>query len=582
MTERVAAGIARTLAAEGTRAIFGVPASETMAIVVAAQRQGIAAYHARHEQAAVGMADGYGRFTGRPGVVVVGRGPGFTNGLNALITAAKARAPMVVVTGELPGPFRGERAGRHIFHSKNVDQAGIAELAGATVVEVTAPESAIDAVRRALRTARAGRAVVLLVPTDVAAADLPDGVVAGADGEDGPGTGPEATGDAGGLAAGGEPDPADIAAVADLLEATWACRRPLLLAGRGAAGPEAGRALRELGDLVGAAMVTTLLGKDLFAGDPADGGILGTLSTGTTSGLAVRSDLALVFGASLNPFTTYGGDLLAKARVVQFDCDPAAFGRHLPAELTVVGDAAAAARRLVEELRRRRHRAVGYREPAVLEKLAAARAEGGAPAAPDAGGVRSGEGRLDAPAVLRAIDAALPAERAVVVDAGAHMPFSATCLHVGRPDRFLTTAVDYTSVGSAFGIAMGVALADPSTTTACVIGDGGLAMALPDLQTLARYRLPVTVVVLNDAAFGQEVQLLQLAGMPDDIAHYPDIDFAALARAVGVEGITVGSAGDLDAARAAIQGGRLPLVVDCKVTTGALGAHSALVSRVGR
>lgn len=555
MSARVAEGIAGVLAAAGVP-VFGVPASETMGIVVAADRRGVPVYHARHEQAAVGMADGYGRFSGRPGVAVVGRGPGFTNGLNALVTAAKARSPVVVVTGELPTPFRGGRAGAHVFASKNVDQGGIAELAGCDVVDLATPDEACPGLARALALAAAGRSVVVLAPTDVLSAELPGPTP---DLEWPPAPAPV------------DPDRAAVAAVADLLGEEWACRRPLVLAGRGATSPEARGALAELGERIGAVMVTTLCAKDLFAGDPADGGVLGTLSDPATSALAVRSDLVLAFGASLNPFTTYGGDLLGKARLVHVDRDPAALGRHVEPELAVRGDAAATARLLVEALRRRDHKVEGYRRPTVLADLAAARGA----ALPAAAG---GDGR----GVLRALDAALPTDRAVVVDAGAHMPLAASCLRVPHPRRFLTTAVDYTSVGSAFGIAAGAAVADPGVTTVLVIGDGGLAMALPDLQTLARYRLPVVVVVLNDAAFGQEVQLLQLAGLPDDIARYPSLAFAELARAVGVDARTLRSPEDVGPVADLLARRDGPVLLDCKVTTGTLGEHSALVSRLGR
>lgn len=577
---RVAAAVAEVLATEGTRALFSVPASETMAMVVAAERLGIATYHARHEQAAVGMADGYGRFSGRPGVVVVGRGPGFTNGLNALVTAVKAGSPVLVVTGELPRAFQGPRAEEHVFASKNVDQAGMATSVGCAVVRVTAPERACAEARQALHLASTGHPTVLLVPTDVAAAELPATGTAPGDAGGAPTTAPATT------APPAPCDPDELAAVADLLCESWACQRPLLLAGRGASSADAREALVALGDRIGAVLVTTLRAKDLFTGEPADGGILGTLSSSTTSGLAVRSDLALVFGASLHPFTTYGGDLLAKARVVQFDEDPGAFGRNLAPELSVRGDAATAARALVAALDERHHRETGYRQPAVLEALAdARRARRSTP---------SGGGRLEAPAVLAALDAALPADRTVVVDAGAHMPFAATHLSVGRPDRFCTTAIDYTSVGSAFGVAMGAAVAEPAAVTVLVIGDGGLAMALPDLQTLARYRLPVAVVVLDDEAFGQEVQLLALAGLPDDIARYPALDFEALARSVGIAGATVRTPADLAGAVAMVGepavamvgapsgAADLPVVLDCKVPTGTLGEHSALVSRIGR
>lgn len=557
MSRRVAEGIADMLAAARVP-VFGVPASETMGIVVAAAARGVPTYHARHEQAAVGMADGYGRFSGRPGVAVVGRGPGFTSGLNALLTAAKAGSPVVVVTGELPTPYRGDRAGAHIFHSKNVDQARIADLAGCAVVELDDPARACPGMALAMELAVSGRPVVVLARTDVLSAELSAGLCAAAPSP----SWPVSTED-------DDPDGVEVAAVADLLGEEWACRRPVLLAGKGATAPAARAALVELGERIGAVLVTTLRAKDLFAGEAADGGILGTLSTAEVSGLAVRSDVVLAFGASLNPFTTYGGDLLGKARLVHVDRDPAAFGRHVEAELTVRGDAGTVAGLLVDELRRRGHRVEGYRTPPVMSELAAGRAARLRPPA-------QGDGRD----VLLALDAALPSDRVLVVDAGAHMPLAATCLRVPHPSRFLTTAVDYTSVGSAFGIAAGAAVAVPTATTVLVIGDGGLAMALPDLQTLARYHLPVVVVVVNDAAFGQEVQLLQLAGLPDDIARYPRLDFAALARSLGLEGVTVRSPADAGAL-AGSPARRGPAVFDCEVATSALGEHTALVSRLG-
>lgn len=562
----VATAIAQVLAEHGTRSIFGVPASETMATVVAAADAGIATYHARHEQGAVAMADGYARFSSQPGVVVVGRGPGFTNGLNALLTAVKARTPLVVLTGALPTTAQGEDGDRHVLHMKNVDQEGIARLAGCDTVTITDPRTARAAVRAALARASHGRTVVLLLPTDVARAEAPPDQAAPSSGYPGwPADGQE------------QPVPpasAAIDAVADLLQEQWACRRPLILAGRGAIAPAARDGMLALGDLIGAVLVTSLPAKGLFTGHDADAGVLGTLATPTCSELATKSDLILAFGASLNPFTTYGGDLVSGARLVHFDADSRSIGRHAAIELAVVGDAAASAGLLVEELRRRGHRAPGYRTAKVLAELRRARTR--APAAVADGG------RLDLRAALGALDSVLPKSRLLVIDAGAHMPVAASSLSVPGPQSFVTTATDYTSVGSAYGVAMGAAIARTEVTTVLVIGDGGLAMALPDLQTAARYRLPLVVVVCNDAAFGQELQLLQLAGLPGEIARYPEFSFAAIARDVGLDGITVSVMDDLGSVAEAIRQRRLPLVVDCKVATGMAGPHSALVSRLGR
>lgn len=559
----VATAISDVLAAEGISAIFGVPASETMEIVVAAATRGIDTYHARHEQAALGMADGYARISGRVGVAVVGRGPGFTNGLNAMITACKARTPLLVIAGELPSTVAGdpEASARHVLAMKNVDQRGIATALGMTHLSISSADAACSETAAALAAAREGVTVLLTVPTDIARAKARAG---------GPKLG-VADLDHSVL----EPGAADIAAVADLLQEGWTAHRPVILAGRGARDAAARSQLSALGETIGALLANSLQAKGSFAGAEFDIGTVGTLATPVATELSIGCDLLLAFGASLNPFTTYGGDLFKGARVIQFDTDEGAFGRYLHADVCIQADAGRSAAMLASELARRGHRAAGYRSQATRAVLSRLR---NPPASPDLGP----DGALHPAALMAALDTALPADRLVIVDAGAHMSFAASGLSVPDPQSFMTTTVDYASVGSAHGVAMGAALAAPGRTTVLVIGDGGMMMSLPDLQTAARYQLPLVIVVCNDCAFGQEVQILRMSGLPDDIARYPAVQFAALARDVGVEAITVDSPAALSSMRERLTSRGGPLLVDCRVSGLVWGEHTGLVSRLGR
>lgn len=562
----VATAIADVLAENGVTAIFGVPASETMQIVVAADARGIGTYHARHEQAALGMADGYARVSGRVGVAIVGRGPGFTNGLNAMITAAKARTGLLVMAGELPTTVAGdpEASARHVLAMKNVDQPGIATALGMTHLRICSAHSARADVAAALAAAGQGATVLLTVPTDIAQAEAV------------PAAGQVPSGRAALPRHAAEPpDAADIAAVADLLEEGWTARRPVILAGRGARGQAALRQLSALGDAIGALLANSLQAKGSFAASEFGIGTVGTLATPAATELATGCDLLLAFGASLNPFTTYGGDLFSRARVIHFDTDKGAFGRYLRADIGVRGDAERCAGMLTAELARRGHRATGYRTPATRAVLSRSRHH---PRPPDIGP----DGALHPAALMAALDAALPADRIVVVDAGAHMSFAASGLSVPDPQSFITTTVDYASVGSAQGVAMGAALAAPDRTTVLVIGDGGMMMSLPDLQTAARYRLPLVTVVCNDCAFGQEVQILRMAGLPDDIARYPAVEFAALARDVGVDAVMVDSPAALGLMRQRLASVTGPLLADCRVSGEVWGEHTGLVGRLGR
>jgi thiamine pyrophosphate-dependent acetolactate synthase large subunit-like protein len=92
----------------------------------------------------------------------------------------------------------------------------------------------------------------------------------------------------------------------------------------------------------------------------------------------------------------------------------------------------------------------------------------------------------------------------------------------------------------------------------------------------------VITVVCNDAAFGQEVQLLRMAGLPDDIARYPAVSFAALADSIGMDAITIDSAASLTGLRTRLAAAAGPLLIDCKISAAVCGEHAGLVGRLGR
>ena len=99
----------------------------------------------------------------------------------------------------------------------------------------------------------------------------------------------------------------------------------------------------------------------------------------------------------------------------------------------------------------------------------------------------------------------------------------------------------------------------------CAPGDGGLAMSAGELETLVRYRVPMLVLAMNDAAFGIEVHILRQSGRSPRHAQFTDVDFAAVGRAFGAQGLTVRSLADLEALRAWLVAPQGPMVVDCKL-----------------
>jgi len=522
--------VGRTLAALGVRDAFGVLGSGNYMATQTLHAAGAAFHHARHEGGAICMADGYARVSGRVGVCSVHQGPGFTNAMTGLTEAAKARTPLLLLAGEAPAA-----ALRSNFR---LDQAALATTVGAAAERVHSGASAADDVARAWRRAQVERRPVLLsMPLDVQAQPAPEAA-------------PAAQAPAPHVPA------ASPAAVAEVAALIAAARRPVIIAGRGAVLAGAGAALEALGEATGAVLATSAMGHGLFAGSPWAVGISGGFASPVAARLIAASDLVLAFGASLTRWTTRDGALIdAGARVVQVDVEPDALGAHRPVDVAVVGDAAATARALLDA----GVQGSGVRDDALAAEIAA----GSWRDDPyeDAGA----DGRMDPRTLSIALDGLLPPERTVAVDSGHFMGFPPMYLRVPDPAGFVFTQA-FQSIGLGLASGIGAAIARPDRLTVACLGDGGALMALPELETLARLRLPMLVVVYDDAAYGAEVHHFGPQGRPVELVRFGDTDFAALARAAGAEGLTARTVEDLDTVGEWLERRDGPLLVDAKIT----------------
>src|SRR2546428_13546882 len=137
-----------------------------------------------------------------------------------------------------------------------------------------------------------------------------------------------------------------------------------------------------------------------------------------------------------------------------------------------------------------------------------------------------------------ALDELLLLDRAVTVDSGHFMGYAPMYLRIQSPDAFVF-AQGFQSIGLGLASAIGAAVAKPDRITVAALGDGGALMALPELETAARLGLGMLVLIYNDAAYGAEVHHFAPAGHPLDIVRFPDTDFAAHGRAIGMEGVIV-------------------------------------------
>jgi len=235
---------------------------------------------------------------------------------------------------------------------------------------------------------------------------------------------------------------------------------------------------------------------------------------------------------------------------VHCDLDAGRIGHFTPVHAGVVGDAAEAAEAMVSMFDAAGLPGGSFRSPALAESLARERR----PVAPP--------DSLEVREALRAIDTAMPPDRTFVTDAGRYLAAAWTQIHVEQPGAFVFT-VNFGAIGTGVASAIGAAHGRPGHPVLLVCGDGGLMLGgLAELSTAARLGLDLVVVVCNDGAYGAEYVQLANAGLPTGISQFAWPPLAPLARALGLEAVSVRTSADWPAAHDLIAGRSGPVLID--------------------
>jgi thiamine pyrophosphate-dependent acetolactate synthase large subunit-like protein len=529
-TSTVTEILASEIAATGVRAAFNLMGEDTAPLVTRLiDDHAIQVLTMRQEAGAVMAADSYSWLTDGVGFAILGHGPGFTNGLTAAVTAAKADRRVVVITGENAhvSGFRPEM--------KGTDQRAVATALGIAYLSIDEPNDAPAVFRSALDLAETRRPVVVAVPVDSVHAHC----------EVAPPPTPRPRAEMPAI----EPSPEDVESVVRLIAEA---KRPLVLCGRG--GLHARAELIELAERIGALLGTTLLARDTFRGNRLDLGMVGGWASDPGRPLLAEMDLVLAFGASLNSFTMARGRLFTDAPIVQIDLDPGHIGRYYPIAAGVRADTLATAKALLATFPERTNAALHQAD--VLDRVALP---------PYLGGDESSEAGIDPYAVAQILDGILPPERRIVTDGGHFMGFPGLYMRGLGPDRFRVTS-SFGSIGLGLGAAIGAAVTCPSEPTVLFAGDGGFTMSISDLETVSRYRVPLTIIVMDDGAFGAERHFLDHDGYSHEHAIFGDVDFAGIAGALGIEAHTVSTPDELRRLEPLLDRVRSePILVRCKI-----------------
>lgn len=522
--------VAQALADQGVTTVFGVIGDANLFMIDSFRRHAGGTYVGlANEAGAVQAATGYASVSGAVGVATVTHGPGLTNTVTSLVEAARSSTPLLLIAGDTP-VLDPE-------HLQDVAQREVVAATGAAFVQVRDPETVGEDLSAALRTAvHESRPVVLNVPVEFQHRDVerrprpprwvPPQPVAPTD----------------------EALDAAVGAIA-------AARRPIVLAGRGATSPEARAALLALAERIGAPVASTLRAKDLFRGEPHDLGVFGGLAHPTAAEVIAASDCLIAFGAALNARTTGGGGLLDGKTVVQVDLDPRRLDRA--AAIGVVGDAVSVADRFREWLDEAEVPPTKHASPELAERLA--RPPGPTYAADVA------EGTVEMRRALERVDAAVPADRVLVIDGGRFIYDAFTMVHVEHP-RWYVHTLSFGSIGLGVANAIGAAQAAPDRPVLVVCGDGGFMLGgLAEFGTAVREKQDLVVVVLNDGAYGAEYIQFKNLGMDPSIATVAWPDLAGVATALGGTGLTARSEAELDACLAALPTRDRPVLIDVRI-----------------
>jgi acetolactate synthase I/II/III large subunit len=531
---KVLEALAAAIAAEGIDHIFAVmgDANQDM-IVELCEKHGLKYVHAHHETSAVGMADGYSRFSGKIALATTTQGPGYTNATTSLVCARLHRSPVLMLAGHasLRDPYNPQGM---------VDQHALAKLTTEATARVEHAGATDYCIGEAFRQLKAKKGpFVLNMPQDVQHSVLPDEKWTYRPMYKAKALQP--------------PRPEDVAEAAKILANA---KLPTILCGLGAAEAKAEPEVRALAEYLGAPVATTLLAAGFCAQYPLYLGISGGLGSDLTVDTLAESDVMLVVGASLNEWTTHFGKILENGKkIIQIDDRPDAFGWFARIAVGMEADAKVAVAALLDRLR------VGgepARQPdaATVQKIKQWK--------PPAISYNDGKW-VDPRRAAAYLEDKLPKrDRILVFDGGHSAMVTLQAMSSPSADNW-APAVDFGAIGQGLSIALGACFARPGKRVTHLTGDASFIMNVADFHTAVSHNLPLTVFVFNDNAVGQERHDLVHKGFPTKYAEVAQPDFEKLAVGFGAKGFRVnrpGDFGEIDKALAVEDG---PVVVNVRI-----------------
>ena len=515
----------RALKDEGVKHLFGYPGGAVLHIYDELYKQSAVEHIlVRHEQGATHAADGYARATGKPGVVLVTSGPGATNAVTGIATAYLGSIPLVVFTGQVPTAMIGNDA------FQEVDSVGITRPCVKHNFLVKDVKDLAITIKKAFYVATSGRPgpVVVDIPKDITADsceyEYPKSV-------DMPTYKPVLKG-----------HPGQIKKAANLI---LSAKKPMIYSGGGVILSEASKELTQFAKHLGYPITNTLMGLGAFPATHKQFiGMLGMHGTYEANMAMHQCDVLIAIGARFDDRVT--GDLekfCPYAKIVHIDVDPSSIAKNVPVDVPIVGDV--------------KH---------VLKDIMALLKADGAKK-PDSAALKNWWKQIDEWRALdclkydETMDVIKPqyvveklweltkGDAFVTSDVGQHQMWAAQFYKFNKPRRWINSG-GLGTMGFGVPAAMGVKLAYPDETVACISGEASLVMCIQELSTCLQYNTPIKILSLNNRYMGMVRQWQEFFYSSRYSHSYMEAlpDFVKMAESYGHVGMRIEKASDVEGA----------------------------------
>jgi acetolactate synthase-1/2/3 large subunit len=543
----------RCLKQEGIEKVFTIVGDTILPLVDAAEDEGIQFIDTRHEGAALHMADGYARITGRPAVGIFTGGPGFSNAISALPAIYTSESPVVFVAGCAELPEKG------MTTFQEIDQVSMAAPVTKGSWLIHDRRRIPEFVATAFRAATTGRPgpVHLTLPIDLQDQEITE--------EELPRYLPQE------YRPTGRPqgDPALIQAAAALLRGA---QRPVIIAGNPARYSVAPEQLEALSEATGIPTFTVEQSRGLLDDEHplcfgyADGAL------NPTARRFREADVVLLLGKRLDHRYRYGGVFSADARLIQVDPSPAEIGRNRGVAVGIQGDLGAVVEQLTGTLSS--SAATGESKSAWVDQLRQDRNAWDE----ELRGKATGESPMHPLDVYTGLEKHLDDDSVVIFDGGDYVQWGRAYVKARKPGHFMRLG-PLSHLGAGIPYGMAAKLAHPEAKVLVFIGDGAFGFYSMEYDTCIRHNLPITTVLGNDATWGID-KTFQVAyfgrAVGTDLRH---IRYDKVVEAIGGYAEHVENPGEVgEAVGRALASGR-PSLVDVSVRSGASPLATAMIAR---